>query len=90
MRKQIPGKLVKVRSEWTLVTLAYNPKRLFPMGANLAAAEASRRLERAKRPLALWTAPLFSACDIFRLLVRFQVRQAARSLSDFPNPARFA
>ena len=30
--------LAKVRSEWTLVTLAYNLKRLFHMGANLAAA----------------------------------------------------
>ena len=30
--------LAKVRSEWTLVTLAYNLKRLFRMGANLAAA----------------------------------------------------
>lgn len=30
--------LAKVRIEWTLVTLAYNFKRLFHMGANLAAA----------------------------------------------------
>ena len=30
--------LANVRSEWTLVTLAYNLKRLFRMGANLAAA----------------------------------------------------
>lgn len=30
--------LVKVRLEWTLVTLAYNLKRLFHMGASLAAA----------------------------------------------------
>jgi hypothetical protein len=30
--------LVKVRIEWTLVTLAYNLKRLFHMGAALAAA----------------------------------------------------
>jgi hypothetical protein len=35
--------LAKVPSEWTLVTLAYNRKRLFHTGANLAAAEASRR-----------------------------------------------
>jgi transposase len=30
--------LLKVRTEWTLVTLAYNLKRLFHMGAELAAA----------------------------------------------------
>ena len=30
--------LAKVRAEWTLVTLAYNRKRLFHTGADLAAA----------------------------------------------------
>ena len=30
--------LCKVRTEWTLVTLAYNLKRLFHSGAALAAA----------------------------------------------------
>ena len=30
--------LPKVRTEWTLVTLAYNLKRLFHLGADLAAA----------------------------------------------------
>jgi hypothetical protein len=30
--------LAKVRLEWTLVTLAYNPQRLFRLGADLAAA----------------------------------------------------
>ena len=30
--------LAKVRIEWTLMTLAYNLKRLFHMGADLAAA----------------------------------------------------
>ena len=29
--------LTKVRTEWTLVTLAYNLKRLFHVGADLAA-----------------------------------------------------
>jgi hypothetical protein len=30
--------LAKVRTEWTLVTLAYNHKRLFHTGAGMAAA----------------------------------------------------
>ena len=32
------GTREKVRTEWTLVTLAYNLKRLFHVGAELAAA----------------------------------------------------